>query len=174
MKIVTFCFLSLVACGGGGSTDEPVDIDPGYTQTVVRFAPDGSSSVTTTPKGGLHASAIHQDTACTSSDLRLFDQENFAGNEICFVGGNGNMWLDLRSYCRIMRPPIGIVAPMCLATWAGGVRSYYAGFQDGDLSWLIVPNPCRESFGAYTAHPQVGTCAQHANELLLYYIGLGY
>src|SRR5262245_33518253 len=64
------------------------------------------------------ASFVFQDPNCVGSDMWLFDQIALNGNEICF-GGLGTA--DLRAYTRI--PGV--------ATWAGGVRSFFAGTWGG-------------------------------------------
>jgi hypothetical protein len=68
-------------------------------------------------KVGTTEQAISIDSLCSNSDLRLFDQTNFIGNEICF---NGPGRASLANYCRYWFSG-------CKGSWANEVHSFKAG-----------------------------------------------
>lgn len=173
------------AAGPGGPGEEAAAV---IQRTIVRLGADGTDTVTTatiTPaqqeaelqaragraarkaQGDVdeRAQAITADSGCAGSDLFLFAQADLAGPEICFIG-----WgvADLGRYCRAYRQT-GINPPTftCVATWAGSVRSYWPGADEGSFQYIGQP-PCREDFragqGAATA---AGACAQQATTLRL-------
>jgi len=144
----------LLAALGGCSSAPTAESDQTITQTIVHFRGDQDPVVTTrvitveeqqrevaarlarpagTPSaGGIGEAqqAITQDPGCASSDVALYDQANFMGNELCFYGGGT---ADLQTYAHsCFRPPI------CLGWW-DEVRSfsangspYHGRFVEGD------------------------------------------
>jgi hypothetical protein len=100
--------------------------------------------------GPLEASAgtpiMKDNAACDNAAIWLYDGPNRTGHAICF---NEASSIDLGRYCRISQvwyhPGDEYSQRLCIATWAGAVRSYYPGAQEGALSHA---DGCREAFKA--------------------------
>jgi len=126
------------------TTDRPEEV----TVTEVHLRPDGHHDVTVrrfpkpqrTFEGGAEIAAIQQaisTTGCVSTNsIRLFDEEGYWGNQICFYGaGTAN----LNNYARFCPYPDD---PTDCVSWASAVLSYqnYSG-QTGRFS-ISATQPC--------------------------------
>jgi hypothetical protein len=126
--------------------------DAVYTRTIVTFNAAGARSVRTVAITGAEKAAdlearraaghgvtvlTVRDYSCAGSDMWLYDQAGFGGNEICFYGTPG-------VFLGFYPDPAGPYG-----TWAGAVRSYYAGTETGYFQAGNVDDPQFESFGVY-------------------------
>jgi hypothetical protein len=143
------CSLTLAACVAGDAPEAAPD-QPSYTRTVVRIANDGSRSVTqevvTQSQQAAEVAQAHRDPGdrrigypvadaiervdCSNflTATKLFDQPNYTGNELCFLGDtpqDGDYEL-LGNFCRLfIRGPGGRL--VCARTWQGAIQSLWTG-----------------------------------------------
>lgn len=148
----------MVGCGGTLEEDAPADAPEGqeqdelFTQTIVRALPDGTQSQETTlitrreqlaqleareallrRLGGDGVTQqdlddLAVDGGCAGSSLWLFDKTGLVGNQLCLYKqvGASQGWLGLGGIFRY-------VDGTRFYTWAGAVRSLWAGEDPGSL-----------------------------------------
>ena len=83
--------------------------------------------------------------------LRLYDQINYTGNVLCFIGSG---YVDLGSYCR--------GTPVCLTDWEGAVRSYKTGTASASFSPDGACCSICHSAADQTNVPDAGACEEAA------------
>ena len=107
---------------------------------------------------GTVSSAISYDGSCAGASLWLFDSENLLGNQICFIG-QGDVDLSLYADGDIVcGAPAG---PCSIPTWAGSVRSLYAGVDAGYLA------ACTGTFQAWERKATLSESARSSRYLSL-------
>jgi hypothetical protein len=146
MILGAFFAIGLAGCAGAPNDASEDEV---FTQTSVHLNPDGTkrieqTTITLSQELALNAArarapaaradglgeaaqAIAWDPGCDPSGLWLYDQAGGIGNRICFDGA-GVAKLDNRP------------ARLGLATgydWAGKVRSYWPGNEDGDFTYYV-------------------------------------
>jgi hypothetical protein len=143
--------LSAAACAPQQAADPdaapepaPPEIDPTpitdateFTQTAVWLGADGTvrteaRTITAGEQAAQRAARTgpttwsYQDKACNPDSLRLWDRDNFSGNEICFHGAGT---VSLGDFKRTTCGPVG-----CFSTdWRISTGSIAAGGLDGHL-----------------------------------------
>jgi hypothetical protein len=170
----------LVICVVGCVTDPDVpDDNTTYTRTIVRFADDGSATVATEPItaaeqrleheaavdaiAGIKPRTLAIDSCGDWYATKFFDKVNYTGNELCLIGDGYD---HLAAYCRLHYRGI------CVATWTGGVRSFWTG----ELKLTLAPDygtpgcpwALAETFPPYEADTSLDECAQVATEFWIF------
>jgi hypothetical protein len=161
------------------------DDDATYTRTIVRFADDGSSTVTTEPitaseqrleheaavaaVAGVQAGAKQHALAIDSCGdwyaTKFFDQTDYTGDELCLIG-LGDGFLD--AYCRLHYGTKGA----CLRTWSESARSLWTGESELSMESVYGAGTCAggivESWPAYEAVATLDACMQVADQFWIY------
>lgn len=124
---------------------------------------------TSTDGIGKTSSAVVQDSSCAGADMWLYDQTNFAGNEICFYSNTGGTpdTAYLSDYCRVWLGT-GLLRH-CVATWQGSVQSWYSGADPGAFIGT-APLGCVSYFRTYQSYPVADACVYSANQMTFYYV----
>lgn len=142
-------FAACVADTSPGDTPAPAPA-VGYTRTIVRTAPDGTRTVSQesivpsqqaaeaaqlqraldSPGAGRPIADAIATTSCSNflTATKLFDQPNYTGNEICFLGATpqDSGFEVLGNFCRVvLRFPPG--HSTCVHTWQGAIQSLWTG-----------------------------------------------
>jgi hypothetical protein len=156
---------------------------------VVRAGADGSRSVTqevitaaqqaaelaqaqidlADRQAGRHVANAVTITDCSNflTATKLFDQSNYTGNELCFLGDtplDGGFEL-LGNFCRLfIRLPSG--GRVCARTWQGAIQSLWTG----QASLLVENNGsgsayCDDFLSAYEAQATPTACDAQAFDI---------
>ncbi len=172
----------VAAVGCGAPAEDGVAESTPVTETVVRLHGDAPPTVeirtvagpsTIAPGVAQVAQAIRRDGACEASSLYLNDAVNQTGNRICFFGAGQ---VNLASYCRATTTvcnPFGC-RTVCAGTWAGAVRSYWAGDDSSGTLGLYTTPPgaggrptCTEFFLKRRRQDVALDCGRSANYVTL-------
>jgi len=169
--------LPLAACLADAPGGDATASDPraGYTRTIVRIAPDGTRTVRQeaisasqqaaeaaelqrAPAGRPIANAV-APTSCSNflTATKLFDQPNYTGNEICFIGATpqDSGFEFLGNFCRtFLHFPPG--RTICARTWQGAIQSLWTG----QASLLVESQGggCADVWGAAVAQATPTAC----------------
>lgn len=186
-SIVVMVGIGAMGCLADMSDDPEAQAPEAAQRTIVRVNADGSyeqrfEAITPAQRqaeidaraaliaGGERAAPARPivaiDSACAGADLWLFDQANITGNQLCmFLRDESFAFLDLGRFCRI---------PGCsTGTWAGAVRSLWAGVTPGNLT-ACTPTLCYAGpgngfhFNAWQRFDSVGPGVHPLNNIGLF------
>jgi len=165
-KLTPLLLLSFLGCID--PADDATTDGATYTRTIVRFADDGSQTVTTEPIAAaeqqLDPRTVGTDSCGDWNATKFFDQPSYTGNELCLIG-DGTAYL--HSYCRSRLWPRG----GCIATWSQATRSLWTGT---NVTWILAvwgapacPGGFWTGIPAYEAEATVDACVQAGDEVTL-------
>ncbi len=112
-------------------------------------------------QAGLLNQGISTDSSCGDSDMWMFDQTNFTGNEICFYNAGT---ATLANYVRYEVLRLYPLLPIYYY-WETATRSYEAGSESGYFSGAC--EFCEAPFNAWDAPGSVDSNTQNSYYLTL-------
>jgi hypothetical protein len=181
--IILLSALTITACLDGPDAHDDALDQIVYTRTTVRRDHDGTQRVTRTPitaeQQALEMAQARLDRmnrlagrsvadAAATADCgnglatKLFDQDDFTGNELCLIGAGVEV---LGDDCR-RTLAVPSASLLCTSTWDHAIRSAWTGAAPVMLDGAGEPaSACRERLPAFDARAASTGCMAVAVEL---------
>lgn len=144
-----------LSAGSARVTTEMIDLEQQQADVAARI------KLATSGAGGATGSGDPEDPSCVSAALWLFDEAGHRGNELCVFGEGSVRLADHVTRYRC------VGSTCALHTWAGGVRSYWAGVHGGYFEKGVELDLCTEPFRPDARVEGAGSCAGDAMDVTL-------